>query len=374
MDEHFPQYYPISDDECKALWDRALIIPDTNVLLSLYVTGKKGRSELIAALEQVKDRLWIPNWVACEYEAKRPQFEKRTDPLRYGHDQVVAALTHIRERAVQEREHKSSEAADILESWSRRLEHLEEEVRKERETKATELGQEEVRQRLTQLLAGRIGAPYKTEQLEDILRRGNLRLEWGMPPGSKDARKMTQDMHRKKDALGDFFIWCQIIDHAKDAQCPAILITDDVKDDWWLTDNRMGVGPRTELVAEFCAAVNEPFFIQRPDQFKEIVHRFYETDSTVEGTTDIIKGARDTSTMLLTSFRFDAPPASDSPLSSPLPNHIPAAGWLGNSNTFFGSPHPSDRTSPFDLTASGEDPRERVQGSDDDDEGEELTS
>ena len=57
--------------EKQILWESAVFVFDTNVLLNLYRYSAKTRNSLLAAFESFKDRIWIPYQVAYEYMNKR---------------------------------------------------------------------------------------------------------------------------------------------------------------------------------------------------------------------------------------------------------------------------------------------------------------
>ena len=60
-----------------------------------------------------------------------------------------------------------------------------------------------------------------------------------------------------------------MIDYAKQAKSPLILITDDVKEDWWLRINGKTIGPRPELISEMQHEASVDFYIYKTDQFME---------------------------------------------------------------------------------------------------------
>ncbi len=60
-----------TNEEKQELWEKAVFIFDTNVLLNLYRYSAKTRTSLLAAFENLKDRIWIPYQVAFEFMRKR---------------------------------------------------------------------------------------------------------------------------------------------------------------------------------------------------------------------------------------------------------------------------------------------------------------
>ncbi len=68
---------------------------------------------------------------------------------------------------------------------------------------------------------------------------------------------------------GDFVLWSEIIDKAREVKTPVIFITDDRKDDWWLRFNGQIVGPHPELVNELVSEADVPFYMYQADPFME---------------------------------------------------------------------------------------------------------
>ena len=68
MRELFRAYYPLSEDERDSAWSEGLIIFDTSALLNLYRYPLAARDRLIAVLDHLKERLWLPHQAALEYQ------------------------------------------------------------------------------------------------------------------------------------------------------------------------------------------------------------------------------------------------------------------------------------------------------------------
>ena len=54
MKEIFNGYYKLSENEIKTLWDNALFVFDTNVLLNLYRYQSPTRDSLLGVIELVR--------------------------------------------------------------------------------------------------------------------------------------------------------------------------------------------------------------------------------------------------------------------------------------------------------------------------------
>ena len=60
MRETFRGYYRPTHDEFSELWEKCVVILDTNVLLNLYRYPSEARDDLLKVFQQISDRLWIP--------------------------------------------------------------------------------------------------------------------------------------------------------------------------------------------------------------------------------------------------------------------------------------------------------------------------
>ncbi|WFR68640.1 PIN-like domain-containing protein [Curtobacterium flaccumfaciens] len=100
------------------------------------------------------------------------------------------------------------------------------------------------------MLDGKVGQAFDDERQERETTEGNRRVEEEIPPGYKDSDKLDSDNPER--AAGDYLVWAQLIDEAARRQLDLVLVTGDVKEDWW-ERGPLGtlIGPRKELIAEF---------------------------------------------------------------------------------------------------------------------------
>ncbi|HAW08750.1 MAG TPA: hypothetical protein DCW42_06230 [Bacteroidetes bacterium] len=64
-------------------------------------------------------------------------------------------------------------------------------------------------------------------------------------------------------------LWYQIIDKAKESKKPIILISGDVKEDWWLVKDRKRIMPLPQLKKEMFEKAGVDFHIYTADRFLE---------------------------------------------------------------------------------------------------------
>ena len=67
MKATFAGWYTKSSEQLTALWEKALFVPDTNILLHLLRHSAEIRGQLMAVFERKQDALWIPYQVGAEW-------------------------------------------------------------------------------------------------------------------------------------------------------------------------------------------------------------------------------------------------------------------------------------------------------------------
>ena len=71
MKNLFPEYYAISSQEYDKIWENALIVFDTNILLDLYRYSEDSSSDFMSVMTSYETRLWLPYQVAWEFQRNR---------------------------------------------------------------------------------------------------------------------------------------------------------------------------------------------------------------------------------------------------------------------------------------------------------------
>lgn len=269
MRNAFNEYYGLTEEEIDRIWGKALLVLDTNVLLSLYRLQSEARKEILVAISKYKDRLWMPFQVGYEYHEHRLEEACRpVDSLKRLQGKVNDFVKSI------ENEYGKHPYLLDFKNIKRSLTTLSEKVSKQT-TKSVEVCPDFVRgdnilDEITKLYDGKVGKSYSEERLAEIYKEGEVRYEKKVPPGYKDKDKKTGDRHR----FGDLIIWYQLIEKAIEADCDIIFVTDDKKEDWWQMHNGDKIGVRRELIAEFRTRTgNHLICFYTPDRFLSIAKK-----------------------------------------------------------------------------------------------------
>jgi hypothetical protein len=90
------------------------------------------------------------------------------------------------------------------------------------------------------------------------------RIENSIPPGYKDKGKVRGEEGEAK-AAGDYLLWMQVIEEVKARGVDVLLVTGDVKEDWWRKEDGEIRGPRLELVQEMKHLTGRRLIMLRPE-------------------------------------------------------------------------------------------------------------
>ena len=128
MIELFKGYTNYSEDEYKRIWESAIIVVDTNILLNFYRYSEDTKKEMFKILTNLKDRLWIPYQIAKEYFKNKnnvmvnsyDEYTKLSNSLK---DLFDTSIKEINTRKNSQLKCKS-EIVKILEESTKRVEEL----------------------------------------------------------------------------------------------------------------------------------------------------------------------------------------------------------------------------------------------------------
>ena len=109
------------------------------------------------------------------------------------------------------------------------------------------------------------------EQLE-IIKEGELRYKYKLPPGFKDDKKDGMEK------FGDLFVWKEILKLPTNKNINNIIfVTNDEKDDWWRKDKHGNLEIRGELLDEFTEInPNVSFIFMTIGMFQKYASKLYD--------------------------------------------------------------------------------------------------
>jgi PIN like domain/JAKMIP CC3 domain len=274
MRKSFLGYYRPSEAEFRKLWGKCLFVPDANVLLNLYRYSEDTRAKLIEILQRLESRLWVPHQAALEYQRNRLEvISAQREAYKEIEHLLVDTLNKLGTQLKTYKRHPLINTDQLLTSIRSAFEAQATMLQQARQKHPDLLRADEVREALTNLLDGKVGPAYSESRLREISQEGAQRYSRSAPPGYKDSKSKDGDR-----AFGDLILWFQIIDKATKDKVPIIIITDDVKEDWWWRHEGKIVGPHPELVEEIRTKANVDFYMYVSDQFMEYARQFLKQD------------------------------------------------------------------------------------------------
>jgi rRNA-processing protein FCF1 len=78
------EFYLMTEEREKTLWDEALVVLDTNSICAMYRMTKDTQKTMLEILKYLKDKLWIPGHVLYEYQKNRMEIIKEPISKWYG--------------------------------------------------------------------------------------------------------------------------------------------------------------------------------------------------------------------------------------------------------------------------------------------------
>ena len=272
MKNSYPGYYRPTKDEFAKLWKDCLFALDANVLLNLYRYSTTTSRELLNIVKPVSDRIWLPYQAGLEYQRNRISvIEQQTRAYN-----MIAEFLDKTEKQIDNElrafsRHPFIHVRPLHKQIARVFTRIRKDLEKMKKNHPNLLENDYIREEVTSLFDGKVGSPYSLEKLEEIYREGKKRYEAKIPPGYEDKNK--DDLR----PYGDLVLWFQIIDKAKEAKRPIIFVTDDRKDDWWLSPSGKTISPRPELLDEIYREAKVPFYMYQADPFMENAQRYIQT-------------------------------------------------------------------------------------------------
>ena len=296
MKDLFPEYYLPKEDDLKDKWSSCLFVIDSNILLNFHRYPKQAGEDLFKLLEQIKDRLWIPHQCALEYQRERASViavqKKRFADVASLLNSIENKLKNEIDKLQLQKRHHIINPDPFLKKLSSLFGEYKEDLEKSNVDQPDVQDQDVIRERLDELLKGKIGIrPANQNYLDEIYQEGEQRYKLRMPPGYMDENKEVKGSlddfiyggltYKKK--FGDLILWKQMIEKIKkDENSSVIFITDDEKEDWWWIEKSQAkrkLGPRPELREEIRRLASAEFFyMYNTERFLKYGKEFLKID------------------------------------------------------------------------------------------------
>lgn len=244
------EYENFSQEKIMTIWEKAVIVLDTNILLNLYRYSESTRDNIIEVMEAFKDRLWMPYQVGIEYLYNREStfmaIANLGSTLKQSIDAGKTTLLNAYNKKETSR-HPHLDKADLGKVYDDAVKTVKEFIDQQNAKLHDYKSDDIVLKKLLSLYDGKVGNDFTTEELFQIYREGEIRYAGLMPPGFKDeVEKRGKGL---RHLFGDLIIWKDMIRYSKEKDVDIIFVTEDNKEDWW--DKKNGNRPHLELIREF---------------------------------------------------------------------------------------------------------------------------
>ncbi len=307
MKNLFPQYTTFLNIDHSSVWKHAIFVFDTNVLLNLYRYQSKTRDELLNVLERLSARIWIPHHAALEFQRNRllviADQNKRFSDVRRTIEKFKGTLSSDLDKLQLQKRHSLINPQPLIQGFEKLVSEFFSELNRLEAEQQNLTSSDPLLEKIEILFAGHVGDPPKSQKdLDKIYGEAEKRFKSMIPPGFKDTDKGRQEsdehIHQGliyKRKFGDYLIWQQILDHAKNNNLDSIVfVTDDGKEDWWWkidADGQKTIGPRPELIDEASQLASiSAFLMYNSERFLKYAKEFLKaqvSEETIDEVRDI---------------------------------------------------------------------------------------
>lgn len=281
MKDKFSEYYKLNETDIKNHWEKDIFCFDANVLLNLYRYSPSTREAFFSLLEKIEGRIWITYQAALEYQknrlvvinAQKEAYKDIRDTLIKKRGEIEAKLNSFKKHPYLQTNELKNQIESAFGSIGRDLDNLE-------KKHPDYLENDPIWDKLSVLLEGKVGDDFSKEELEKLYRDGKKRYDEKVPPGYMDMKEKQNEGNRS--LYGDIIVWKQVIEKAKVNDNSIILITDDLKEDWWYKFKGKTISPRPELIKEFQEETSKRINIYQADKFLEMANKNLAQQTTKE--------------------------------------------------------------------------------------------
>lgn len=285
MKTKFPGFFSNTASDIEKMWDECIFVLDANVLLNLYRYSDSTCEKLLQVFEGLGERLWIPHQVALEYLNNRLAVIGEQGKV---YDDAIKKVDLLK-RSLESHNQHPFVSEDTLKASLAVFESLVGELGENKRIHDVRISADEIKDKLGDLLEGKVGPAFARERLEQILVDGALRYEQKVPPGFCDLKKLTDSnvFSERCRPYGDYIVWLQILDKAMADRKPVVFVTGDAKEDWWSSFQGKTLGPQPQLVEEFLTIVGAGFYMYPPDRFLERASEYLNQAASEEAVKEI---------------------------------------------------------------------------------------
>lgn len=229
-------YHPTHED----FWENCIFVFDTNVLLDLFRLSERSTTRLLEIMEAQKERIWLPYQVAEEYH-------RNLNATICGQAKRCQEIIDLQNRLLELLRTKKYQSflGDIPQEVSPHLEELGDKLKGKKIEIQELLHCNKTKERIAEIFHGKIGKQANLEDKEKWCKDAEERYKKKIPPGFSDTKKDAPECY------GDYLVWRELIEYAKESRKPILFVSGDTKEDWVCKANGQYIGPHPDLCYEF---------------------------------------------------------------------------------------------------------------------------
>ncbi|MBY7110687.1 DUF4935 domain-containing protein [Bacillus sp. 17RED48] len=264
-----------------------IIVIDTNIFLNLYKCSSDTTEDILKVMNSIPvDQFWIPAQTLEEFDknkknVKNGQYNKYKDVPAKVESTMTKARNEIAKSFAQYTKFKFPHVTTLEVKINKMISLICDEAKKYEEDIKEEIKQNKKMLSTDKIQLfidtikkhGNVGDPFNISTLLSLYAEGEQRYKYKIPPGYEDLQKDEKD-ETKRQKFGDLILWKQILKKASSITNPVILVTQELKEDWWILDkNKLPLKPRKELTLEFSEHSDERFVLMSRNNFIEYVSK-----------------------------------------------------------------------------------------------------
>lgn len=246
MKNKFREYYKLSDDQLKELFEDCLFVLDTNVLLDCVRMRPDLAEKVLTILENHGDRVKLPSHATLEYHKHASEeVAKNLQKLR---NYRKSLDENMQFQCFVPQEYSlyldSGQLSGIEQNFNDFRVKLLTQIKVQIDHWNNEFQNQKMQNRIASIFSHSVLADVTQIDYDNRKNEASKRIENKIPPGYKDGSKT-------ENCEGDYFIWCEILDLASREHRSVIFISEDLKEDWLQKVGGLTIGPLPYLRKEF---------------------------------------------------------------------------------------------------------------------------
>jgi len=276
MKDLFRGYNKKTEKELKVLWENAIFVFDTNVLLNLYRYSEDTRNSIINLVENFKDRVALPYHTAYEFNKNRYEVIAQNEIIITNFLNELNKLKNI----INSKNQQPFLSSKLNKEADEVFKNIESELNDNKQKLNNFFKNDPIFDKINLIFSNKVSKQFTDEEIKEISKEGEIRYANKIPPGFEDSKK--QD-----NKFGDLILWKHIIEIANENKNSIILISDEQKKDWFWILEKGGktIGPHPKLIEEFYCETGFDFHILSSERFL----KFGEIFSSVKPSPDAIE-------------------------------------------------------------------------------------